>query len=474
MTVAENKRIAIIGAGPCGAVALDTFLDYGFKDIQVFERRSVTGGTWASDKDLGQITPNTDCTIYPDLETNILPELMSFSKRPYKRPPVDSAYGQKSLTKFGTATEAFVPAEVIKSYVDSFFEDRSQYVRFNTAVDEIRQVDGPGSKWIINSEIDNLFDYIYIATGRFHQPKIPYIEGSQLLPREIMSHSQEFRAAKEFKEKKVLLIGASISSTDIVHLIKDYVKTPIILSVRGCLSLIEDAFEQPFIDARPRVQEFSPGTDAGTAKAKFEDGTIEDNIEAIIYGTGYKFEFPFLQDYINKHGNGGITPLGLKNFYLTTWWNEDPSLAVAGLVTDGLTWRAMDYQAKATAQLWSGSVGAKLPNKEKRLAWEVERRAKEIADWHSWYPQDKDFFDELVQVGWGSLDAKGALPAFDSSWRVTYAKGFNFKQGYWADVRNKYLAAHPETEKQYVKTSTFLKTRISPLPGEYGGARRRI
>lgn len=474
MTVSENKRIAIVGAGPSGAVALDTFLDYGFKDIQVFERRSITGGTWASDEDLGKIIPNNDCTLYPELETNILPELMSFSKRPYIRPAEDSAYGQKSLRKFGTATEAFVPAEVIKNYVDSFFADRTKYVRFDTPVNEIRQVDGPGSKWIINNETDNLFDYVYIAAGRFHEPRFPYIQGSQLLPPGIVSHSQEFRTGEKFRNKKILLIGASISSTDIVHLIKDFSKTPVILSVRGCLSIIEDAFAQPFIDARPRVQEFSLGTDKGTAKVKFEDGTIEDNVDAIIYGTGYKFEFPFLQEYTDKHGNGGITPSGLKNFYLTTWWNEDPSLAISGLVTDGLTWRAMEYQAKVSAQLWSGAKGARLPSKEKRIVWEEERRAKEMRDWHSWYPQDQDLFDELIRVGWGSLDAEGAPPAFDPSWRETYAKGFNFKQRYWADVRSKYLAAHPESEKQYARTLAFLKTRVVPFPGEYGGAKKQF
>jgi cation diffusion facilitator CzcD-associated flavoprotein CzcO len=42
-----NKRVAIIGAGPAGAIAIDTFAqEQAFDIIRVFERREAPGGCW--------------------------------------------------------------------------------------------------------------------------------------------------------------------------------------------------------------------------------------------------------------------------------------------------------------------------------------------------------------------------------------------------------------------------------------------
>jgi cation diffusion facilitator CzcD-associated flavoprotein CzcO len=41
------KRVAIIGAGPAGAIAVDAFAqEQAFDRIRVFERREKAGGCW--------------------------------------------------------------------------------------------------------------------------------------------------------------------------------------------------------------------------------------------------------------------------------------------------------------------------------------------------------------------------------------------------------------------------------------------
>lgn len=41
------KRVAIIGAGPAGAIAIDAFAqEHAFDIIRVFERREAPGGCW--------------------------------------------------------------------------------------------------------------------------------------------------------------------------------------------------------------------------------------------------------------------------------------------------------------------------------------------------------------------------------------------------------------------------------------------
>jgi cation diffusion facilitator CzcD-associated flavoprotein CzcO len=43
----KASRVAVIGAGPSGAIATDALAKEGvFQTIRVFERRSGIGGTW--------------------------------------------------------------------------------------------------------------------------------------------------------------------------------------------------------------------------------------------------------------------------------------------------------------------------------------------------------------------------------------------------------------------------------------------
>lgn len=45
--MSEVKRIAIIGAGPAGAISIDAFAqEQAFGVIRVFERRERPGGCW--------------------------------------------------------------------------------------------------------------------------------------------------------------------------------------------------------------------------------------------------------------------------------------------------------------------------------------------------------------------------------------------------------------------------------------------
>jgi len=47
MSPSSIKRIAIIGAGPAGAIAIDAFAqEQAFDLIRVFERREAPGGCW--------------------------------------------------------------------------------------------------------------------------------------------------------------------------------------------------------------------------------------------------------------------------------------------------------------------------------------------------------------------------------------------------------------------------------------------
>lgn len=47
MVITNIRRVAVIGAGPAGAIATDALVKEGvFDEIRIFERKAVAGGTW--------------------------------------------------------------------------------------------------------------------------------------------------------------------------------------------------------------------------------------------------------------------------------------------------------------------------------------------------------------------------------------------------------------------------------------------
>jgi cation diffusion facilitator CzcD-associated flavoprotein CzcO len=47
MSIPKVRRVAVIGAGPAGAIATDALVkEQAFDEIRVFERKGQIGGTW--------------------------------------------------------------------------------------------------------------------------------------------------------------------------------------------------------------------------------------------------------------------------------------------------------------------------------------------------------------------------------------------------------------------------------------------
>ncbi|ANB14280.1 hypothetical protein AWJ20_5245 [Sugiyamaella lignohabitans] len=509
MTIATDKRIAIIGAGPSGAIALDTFLEYGFSKIRVFERKKVPGGTWNDDKQVGVPVdnvlptidePNADApipvpeevaagtkdepvtikthntkrryeeaSIYPELETNIIPPLMSFRKKPVPKEPTSN-----SFEKYGEA-DTFRKADTINRYVTSFFEGRDNFVSYNTTVEKAEQPEGPGTPWVLtlrksidaeNSEWwSETFDFLYVAIGRFNVPRADNIPGlkeaAKIVPPGTILHTKYYRDPKHFSGKKTLIVGAAFSSIDIVHLVRDYAQAPLYLSANIVIAFILDAFKQPFVDARGRIAKIEVNKDGKTIDAYFEDGSVVDQIERLVLSTGYKTSYPFLEEYTAKYGGLVTKDNLLKNTYLTTWWNQDPSLAIAGVFTDGVLLKASETQAAATAGLWSGLPGSGLPSKEEQIKWETDRRnnQKLAVEWHIWFPDFGSILNQILQVGGGSaqLSKISGVDFSDSDELANYQlQSFGLKSVYWSKVAKDWIEKHPDSQDRYNKTVEYI------------------
>lgn len=103
------------------------------------------------------------------------------------------------------------------AYLDDFSTRHRIRVRFDTA---LVQVQRSGDLWRLETSTHPLFArYLVIATGWDAEPVFPQWPGMATFTPELI-HSSEFRSAREYRDRDVLVVGAGNSGIDIAgHLV---------------------------------------------------------------------------------------------------------------------------------------------------------------------------------------------------------------------------------------------------------------
>lgn len=229
-----------------------------------------------------------------------------------------------------------------------------------------------------------------------------------------VSHSKAYRVAEEYTDKRVLVIGNSASGHDVTtQLVRSGKLKGSVYQSRRSRSRWDDRDAPEGVIWKPIIREYN----SSTGEIIFEDGSALDNIDAVIYCTGYKPSFPFW----NAKANGG--PLfdyhenRLLGFYQHTFSNRFPySLAIVG-IPRVLTFRSFEYQAVALARLFSGRNAKSLPSPLKMKEWEtvrVELVKSEHRNFHTilWdNGETMEWFRYLYELsGLPLLEGKGRVP----------------------------------------------------------------
>jgi cation diffusion facilitator CzcD-associated flavoprotein CzcO len=100
-------------------------------------------------------------------------------------------------------------------------------------------------------------------------------------------HSKTYRTPLLYKNKKVLIIGNSASGKDLSTDLLSSVHLPLYQSRRSA-SRWDGPLPPEGIAWKPIIKEFLP-----SGRILFEDGTYLDDIDTVIYCTGYLPSFPF-------------------------------------------------------------------------------------------------------------------------------------------------------------------------------------
>lgn len=237
------RRVAVIGAGPAGAIATDALVrEQAFATVRVFERRAGIGGSWihtphlpagipsladvlagvadvavpipaqlpavtaASEPVNGHQRRFSDTAIHEHLHSNITPEIMSFSTEPFP-----GTLSERALAEYGPGAP-FRHHGVIREWVEGIFArgDHEKLVELETTVERAEKA---GGEWVLTLRKEGggrnywwreHFDALVVATGHYNVPWFPEIDGllewDSKFPRSVV-HSKHFRSTEQFRNK---------------------------------------------------------------------------------------------------------------------------------------------------------------------------------------------------------------------------------------------------------------------------------
>jgi cation diffusion facilitator CzcD-associated flavoprotein CzcO len=399
----SSRRVCVIGAGSSGITACQNLAERGI-GFDCFEKSSTVGGNWRYENDNGM------SAAYRSLHINTSRQMMEYRAFPM---PVD----------YPDYPSHFQIADYFDDYIDHFglrdrIEFRTEVVRAEPTGDggwsvTVRHEDG--------SEETREYTDLIVCNGhhwdaRWPEPAFP---GSDTFPG-IQMHAHDYRTPEIFEGKRVLVLGIGNSATDIsvessrvadstflamrrgAWILPKYLlgaptdkatsgalaRAPLALQsavMRGMLRLsvgrlsgygLPKPDHQPLhahptvsdelvgrlghgdIVVKPNIDHFDDDT------VVFADGTSEQ-IDVVIYCTGYRITFPFFDESVVSAEDNRI------DLYRRVVSIDQPNLYFIGLIQPlGAIMPLAEAQSSWVADLISGE--GELPHRS-AMARDVAR-----------------------------------------------------------------------------------------------------
>ncbi|KAK8085881.1 hypothetical protein PG997_007152 [Apiospora hydei] len=400
MNFGPNKirSVAVIGAGASGIITAAALkAEDCFERIVVFERRDTPGGTWNYDANPqpslpirpGLLPPAVDKPL--EIPDSLPRETTHDTRERYFKTPIYDALTHVllgcalRLRAFSAALGASaVPGDVLCAAPARSPACRQHHGR--------RPVPG-----VFGRSIGEVEAHPSQYPGR-------------------VVHSKYFRSASVYRSKKVLVIGNSASGHDITNEVATVARAPVYQSRRHKNRWDGDA-PPVGIAWKPVITEYRPEN----GQILFADGSCldDDDVDTVIYCTGYRPSFPFWNAAANGRELYDYNDNKLVGNYWHTFFPDYPNLAVVGMPRT-LTFRSFEYQAVAIARLWAVRASTPLPTSHEQRRWEKERLEavrREGTGFHDVGRQGEhggdmlEYFRKLYEIaGLGTLRGKGRVP----------------------------------------------------------------
>ena len=332
----------------------------------------------------------------------------------------------------------------MESYIKDLLNRKGyqDFVFYSTTV-ELVQKDSQTGKWnlTLRKPLDGhedqwwteSFDAVIVAAGHYIVPFIPSTPGLAELSRNFpgsVEHSKAWRDPEKYRGRRVVVVGASISGADISFTLADVAETPLHSVVRGRYHpyFFDWAFQHPNILRRPPITNIFSSRETGERTVYFEDGTKLENVDLVIFGTGYTWTLPFLPELAKTIHNNRLPNLYQHVFYL-----QDPTLCFVGAIAAGFTFKVFEWQAVLAARFLAGRI--QLPSKSEQVKWEEDRIAfkGDGVPFTALYPDFEPYFETVrVMAGEPTKDGKGRrLPKWEKKWREDFDAGHLKRINMW-------------------------------------------
>ena len=368
-----TSRVAIIGAGPCGLSQLHAFEQARLKgadmpEIVCFEKQAGWGGLWNFTwrTGLDEYGEPVHGSMYRYLWSNGPKECLEFADYTFEE-------------HFGQAIPSFPPREVLYDYIVGRAKkgNLERHIRFSTPVRYVEYVDASNTFRVrvqnlkTDQEYTEEFDHVIVCTGHFSVPNMPFFEGIDRFPGRVL-HSHDFREAREFAGRDLLVVGSSYSAEDIALQSYKYGARSVTISYRTAPM----GFDWPEgIKEVPQITHLSDKT------AHFKDGSSQD-VDAIVLCVGYQHSFPFLEDSLRLKTKNRLYPGSL---YKGIFWEANPKLMYLGMQDQFYTFSMFDVQAWYARDVVLGRIA--LPD--------AAAMAQDIALWQQREETLQDAFEQI-------------------------------------------------------------------------------
>jgi trimethylamine monooxygenase len=397
-----RKKIAIIGAGPSGLAQLRAFHSAAnngeeIPEITCFEKQSDWGGLWNYTwrTGLDEHGEPVHCSMYRYLWSNGPKEGLEFADYSFEE-------------HFGKQIASFPPRAVLFDYIEGRVKkaDVRKWIRFNSPIRWVEYNEDAGNftvtvhDQIKDSSYKEDFDHVICASGHFSTPNVPFYKGFDTFNGRVL-HAHDFRDAREFAGKDVLILGASYSAEDIGSQCWKYGARSITTSYRSApmgFDWPENWQEVPALEC----------VDGNTAT--FRDGS-QKQVDAIILCTGYKHFFNFLPDDLRLKTSNRLASADL---YKGVVYAHNPKMFYLGMQDQWFTFNMFDAQAWWVRDAIMGKI--EVPADAAALLADVAaREAREDASDDIKYAikYQGDYVKELIgETDYPSFDVDGACQAF--------------------------------------------------------------
>lgn len=368
-----TKRVAVVGAGAAGLAAARQLSVEGLEPL-VFEAEPRLGGTWVYTDEVESDPLGRDparsrvhTSMYADLRTNLPRDLMAFREYPF-----DGRGGGED------GGRRFPPHDDVLRYLERYAEsfDLVRRIRFEHAVQAVVPLDANGAPWtdqadeptawsVCSSEGEEIFDAVAICNGHYAFPRVPDLPGADTFGG-AQVHSHSYRHPATYRDERVVLLGARASGVDIAIEIGRYARE-VHLCARGAQR------SGPFF-GRENVA-LSPPIDALDAPASvvLSDGSRIDDVDTLLYCTGYHYRLPFLDPAGAASPVVAVDDNWVHPLFLDVVAARASTLGLIGLAFQIVPFPQYELQAMLFARSLSGRVA--LPGRSER-----ERAAKARAD----------------------------------------------------------------------------------------------